>query len=318
VPKSSETYRALAASTGYRIESLEKVVRLGELLSEMDGEDDLRGKIALRGGTALNLEQSSPPRLSVDIDLDYVGGITREDMLRDQPDIIAMLERIARSLNYRVTKSAPAHSGTTLTLGYSNAASGSDSVKLDVSWTNRVGIEPRRRAELWQPEGLSPVEFTLVGRADLVAGKFRALIDRVAARDVFDAVRIAQAYGESWPSSSVRNAFVFLCGTLDHPLTDYTTERLDRLTEEDYRNNLLPMLAPGSVSSHKELIVAAKLALAPLLELDEVQQEFVASLDRGELKPELLFSEEAAQRLALHPHLRWKAQNRRDHLNRKS
>lgn len=314
MPRSTDFYRSLANGSGYRLESLEKVLRLGELLAEIDDEEDLRDKLALRGGTALNLEQSPPPRLSVDIDLDYVGAVERDDMLADKPEVLASIRRIAGGLEYRVQERDD-HAGTTITLSYRNATGTSDTVKIDISWTNRVGIEPRRRVRLWQPESIEPVEFTLVGRSDLVAGKFRALIDRVAARDVFDAVRIAELLGSDWPSPAIKSAFVFLSGTLDLPLTSYSVERLGRLSEEDFNTNLVPMLAPGSLPGHLELVDSAKLALSPLLHLDDAQKAFVSCLERGELKPELIFPEDEAPRLALHPHLRWKANNRRDHLN---
>lgn len=48
MPRSSESYRSLAEGSGHRVEILEKVVRLGELLAELDVEDDLRDKLALR------------------------------------------------------------------------------------------------------------------------------------------------------------------------------------------------------------------------------------------------------------------------------
>jgi len=299
------------------VEPLEKVIRLGELLRELDSEPELAKALALRGGTALNLEMSSPPRLSVDLDFDFVGAIGREEMLATKPNVMRLIQESSRALGYRVAVVKEAPAGSSLKLDYVNALGSQDLLKVDISWTNRVGIEPTRRVPLWQPESVDPVEFTLVGRSDLVAGKFRALIDRVAARDVFDAVRIAESYASDWPSVELKNAFVFISGTLDLPLTDYSVERLDRLTEEDFNNNLVPMLAPGSLPSHPELVGAAKLALSPLLDLGDAQGEFVSALDRGELKPELLFSEEDSQRLALHPHLRWKAQNRRDHLTQK-
>jgi predicted nucleotidyltransferase component of viral defense system len=316
MPRSPEFFRSLANGSGYRLESLEKVIRLGELLAELDGEADLNEKLALRGGTALNLEQSSPPRLSVDIDLDYVGFVDRNAMVADKCEVIASVRRIAVDLGYRIQE-RDEHAGTSITLIYQNAAGTSDYVKIDISWTNRVGIEPRRRVRLWQPGGLDLVEFTLVGRADLIAGKFRALIDRIAARDVFDAVRISERLGAAWPPPEVKAAFIFLTGTLSLPLTAYGLERLDRLTPEDFEKNLLPMLDPNIQLTREELIEQAKMALEPLLNFSAHESDFIESLDQGHLKPELLFAADDAERLAQHPHLSWKAQNRRDHLNKK-
>ena len=53
----------------------------------------------------------------------------------------------------------------------------------------------------------------------------------------------------------------------------------------------------------------------PFLHLTEAERAFVDGLQRGALKPELLFPDdpELAERLRRHPVLRWKAQNARAH-----
>ena len=45
------------------------------------------GKLALKGGTALNLVISEVPKLSVDIDLNYIGAEECESMLAERPRI---------------------------------------------------------------------------------------------------------------------------------------------------------------------------------------------------------------------------------------
>ena len=58
-----------ASATGFRAEILEKVIHLFSLLDGFQKHPFLRGKWALKGGTALNLFWFDMPRLSVDIDL---------------------------------------------------------------------------------------------------------------------------------------------------------------------------------------------------------------------------------------------------------
>jgi predicted nucleotidyltransferase component of viral defense system len=47
----------------------------------------LKTRVALKGGTALNLFVFDVPRLSVDIDLNYVGSADRETMLAQRAKI---------------------------------------------------------------------------------------------------------------------------------------------------------------------------------------------------------------------------------------
>jgi predicted nucleotidyltransferase component of viral defense system len=61
----------LAVQMGVVRNTLEKVLRLSEILRFINTNELLRGKLALKGGTAINLIYSDLPRLSVDVDLDY-------------------------------------------------------------------------------------------------------------------------------------------------------------------------------------------------------------------------------------------------------
>ena len=52
---SAESLSRLAGETGFRVEFLEKVDRLVELLQALFSDSYLKGRLALKGGTALNL-----------------------------------------------------------------------------------------------------------------------------------------------------------------------------------------------------------------------------------------------------------------------
>ena len=58
--------------------TVDKVERLLDLLDEMERHPSLKGKLALHGGTAINLFMLDIPRLSVDIDVSYIGSVSRE------------------------------------------------------------------------------------------------------------------------------------------------------------------------------------------------------------------------------------------------
>lgn len=57
-----------AEATGFRPDVQEKVILLIELLNAFVSDEFLSTRIALKGGTALNLFQFNLPRLSVDIE----------------------------------------------------------------------------------------------------------------------------------------------------------------------------------------------------------------------------------------------------------
>lgn len=65
-----------AKKTGFVRDTFEKMVRLTDVLRFIDSEESLRGFLALKGGTAINLTLFDLPRLSVDIDLDMTRNLS--------------------------------------------------------------------------------------------------------------------------------------------------------------------------------------------------------------------------------------------------
>jgi predicted nucleotidyltransferase component of viral defense system len=84
----STRFPATAEQTGFEAGNLEKVLRLRELLNEFHKHSFLRGRLVLKGGTALNLFCLGLVRLSVDIDLNYIAHIGRDEMLADRADVV--------------------------------------------------------------------------------------------------------------------------------------------------------------------------------------------------------------------------------------
>ena len=92
---SQEYLTRLAADSGFRPETLEKVLRLERLLNLMNRHPFLGPRLILKGGTALNLFYGRVPRLSVDLDLNYVGALEVDAMLRERPDVERAVEQVA-------------------------------------------------------------------------------------------------------------------------------------------------------------------------------------------------------------------------------
>uniref|UniRef100_UPI002ED0B831 nucleotidyl transferase AbiEii/AbiGii toxin family protein n=1 Tax=Enterocloster clostridioformis TaxID=1531 RepID=UPI002ED0B831 len=61
----------MAVRQNFIRDTLEKVIRLSEILDYMNSNLIMKKRLILKGGTAINLTVFRLPRLSVDIDLDY-------------------------------------------------------------------------------------------------------------------------------------------------------------------------------------------------------------------------------------------------------
>jgi len=134
---SSSEVLPIAESTGFRAEMIEKVLHLLNLLDKLNRHPMLKGKWVLKGGTALNLFVFDLPRLSVDIDLNYVGALEREAMLADRPKV----ERAAQAVFSRegfTTKRVPTeHAGGKWRLSYQGYTGQRGNLEVDLNFMFR-------------------------------------------------------------------------------------------------------------------------------------------------------------------------------------
>jgi hypothetical protein len=108
-----------AAATGFLTEVLEKAIRLLDLLDNLRSHPFLRPRIALKGGSALNLFVFDVPRLSVDVDLNYVGAADRKTMLADRPKVEQAIQAVCGRLGIHVKRVPSDHAGGKWRLSYS-------------------------------------------------------------------------------------------------------------------------------------------------------------------------------------------------------
>lgn len=70
----------VAPATGFIKDSVEEVLRLIDLLKAIDNLSEFVGKLALKGGMAINLCIVDCPRLSMNIDSGYAENLLKEEM----------------------------------------------------------------------------------------------------------------------------------------------------------------------------------------------------------------------------------------------
>jgi len=141
---SRERLQREAIATGFRSESLEKVIRLIGLLNGIFRDPELRGRLVLKGGTALNLFLFAVPRLSVDIDLNDIGSVDREGMAAERPGLEARLQAIFETDSFTVRRMPEEHAGGKWQLRYQGAQGLGGNLEVDLNFLHRVPIEPIR------------------------------------------------------------------------------------------------------------------------------------------------------------------------------
>ncbi|MBN1458860.1 MAG: nucleotidyl transferase AbiEii/AbiGii toxin family protein [Armatimonadetes bacterium] len=308
-----ETIVRVATESTFPSGPLEKVIRLGEVVELVSRHPLLSRVLALKGGTALNLFDGPPPRLSVDLDFNYVGALDRAEMLSERPDVERAVEAIAHELGYRVQRSGEEHAGRKVFLNYTNTMGGMDRIEVDLNFAHRLPLVPLRRATMWQPAELHQPEVAVCGLEEIAAGKICATLDRYRPRDLFDLAGLPELGARFWSERSFKRLVVAFTGTLDHALHTYGKKRLDRVRRSDIEAELLPMVGGQVDVDRDDLVDRAWEAIAPIITPDDSEREFVDNLQVGHVRLDLLFPDdvEMRERLEKWPPLLWKAQNAR-------
>jgi hypothetical protein len=95
--------------TGFQPQVADKVICLLLVLDRLGAHPFAKSRLCLYGGTGLNLFVLGVPRLSVDIDLNYIGSADRARMLDERPAIEQAVMDAARD---RVSASPQANRNT--------------------------------------------------------------------------------------------------------------------------------------------------------------------------------------------------------------
>ncbi len=176
-----------AKDSGYRPEILEKIMRLLMVLEQFMLVPYLKDRLVLKGGTALNLFYLDPvPRLSVDIDLNYVGQVGREKMLEERPVVIDAISQILLQNQFDPERAPNYHAGGKMVWRYPSLLGQKGNLEIDLNYMYR---QP-----LWPCSQKMPVlafnkifSVPVLDIHELAAGKLSALFSRQASRDLFDA-----------------------------------------------------------------------------------------------------------------------------------
>ncbi|MDD5310080.1 MAG: nucleotidyl transferase AbiEii/AbiGii toxin family protein [Deltaproteobacteria bacterium] len=304
-----------ATATGFGAGPLEKVFRLMSLLDGLNTHPFLKTRLALKGGTALNLFHFDIPRLSVDIDLNYIGAVEREAMLEERPKVEQAIQDVCSREGLNVRRMPPDHAGGKWQLRYTGARGESGNLALDVNFLLRAPLWPTRVATCRPLGAFRAAPVQVLDLHELTAGKLVALLARSASRDIFDSHALL-ASAEIYPEK-LRIGFVAYGGMSRKDWRMVSPEDV-RADAGDVERELVPMLrtdlAPSrrTLASWAETLVAeTRERLSLVLPLRENEREFLRRLnDLGEIEPSLLTDDPSLREiLSTHPGLGWKALN---------
>lgn len=294
---------------------VEKVTRLLDVLSEIGRHPLLSKKVCLHGGTAINLFMLDAPRLSTDADITYIGD-ENPVIETERESVEAALQDVGSFLGYNVTASKETIAGRTFRLRYAGSR-GADFIKIDINYLNRVPLQPVLYSECYIEKS---IRIKTLSRAELIAGKTKALFDRVVVRDIYDISQIYRLMGELFDLTNdietrkLRRTILFYAA-LSHlfPVAfEGITENRFTGRDKQIRNELYPVLAVDDRPSLKDLISGAESFVKEYVTpKDNVEAEYLERFEQADYCPGLLFEEWPDVLIAAekNPPAKWKILN---------
>ena len=311
---STEVLQA-AEVTDFKAEMVEKVLHLLNLLNTLNSHPFLKGKWVLKGGTAWNMFMLDLPRLSVDIDLNYIGALAREEMMAERPKIEQAAQAVFSREGFSTKRVPDEHAGGKWRLSYQSFTGQSGNLEVDLNFMFRQPLWNIQHIDSHPLGAFQAKSIPVLDIHELAAGKLAALLARGQARDLFDCHRILSMDGLE--QDRLRVAFVTYGGmnrkdwrTVSIEDVDFDTAELARL--------LIPTLhlherneqaSPAEYGTR--LVRECREGLSAVLPFSGPERAFLdLLLDRGVVDPTLLTSDASLQRrIQSQPLLEWKALN---------
>lgn len=306
-------FSRLSKDTGFKSDVLEKVYRLMVMIDRLNSMTELSGKLALKGGTAIQGLIFGFKRLSVDIDLNYVGSTDRHIMKQDRDLIRKFVLLLFKDLGYAADTPVGTYAEERFDAHYKNFGGGSDHLKLEINYLERMPITALVKKRLSHPfQELETGKVMTYSNEELFAGRLRALTVRSTPRDMFDAHLLSHAAVEM-NESLLRKTTLFYLAMYGDART-MRPDAVRAVSVNDMKNNLMPMLSRGSRIDMDAIRGDALAMVENVLLLSKEEVEFFELMyTEKRLEPSLLFDGLLVNGdIADHPSIVWRLQNLSD------
>ncbi|MFI3213038.1 MAG: nucleotidyl transferase AbiEii/AbiGii toxin family protein [Eubacteriales bacterium] len=300
----------IAQEYGFVRDTFEKVLRLKEILKYFNSEPFLQEHLVLKGGTAINMVIFNLPRLSVDIDMDYIPNSTKCEMEEVRDIIATIIKEYMEMEGYQLsTASRFSFSLSAFHYQYRNAVGNMDNIKIELNYSLRCHILNPIRAEILTDVFDDKFEVNTLAPMEIFAAKTNALMSRAAARDLYDFNNMVY-YGlfDSKEEALFRKCIIYY-NTISQPVVNKTfdTSAIDRLTFQKIKRDLFPVLRKKEKFDLEEMKVSAGKYICNLMQVTPEEMEYMEAFERKKYRPELLFAnEDILKNIEHHPMALWK------------
>lgn len=300
---------AIAKENNFKKETLEKVLRLVDVLEFINSNDNLSPYLALKGGTAINLTIFNLPRLSVDIDLDFSFDGSKEEMLDKRQQITNILNRYMMINNYSPSKSSKNRFALdSFVYSYMNCFGNKDNLKIEINYMNRNHIYDISKNHI-KLSFLNSINVNVLSKYELYGSKIKALIERCTVRDVYDVYYMlnAKLFNEN-EYIKIKKCLIFYIAIGN--TTNLSYEDIIKnfyLKIDSYAINRIPQYLSSTLRINdtftlKDAVIQVKNLVTDFTNFSTDEQKFLQEFSKGNYIPELLFDDvEVLKNIKKHP-----------------
>lgn len=301
-----------ATELGFIRDTLEKVYRLADVLEYLNTNPILKDSLALKGGMAINLAVFDLPRLSVDIDLDYLGADSRDEMLKNRKIVNQTILRFMLANGYSLSpKTKNPHSLDSWVYEHVNSVGNRDNIKIEINYSMRMHIFPVKERKIITELFAGMYKVKCLDTIEIFGSKINALFSRAAARDLYDVYNMIKFGLFNEEQALLRKTVVFYAAISAKVINkDFDTKVIDNITKHKIKTDLYPVIAKRDVFDLDDAKNSVKAYISALMVLTPQEREFLEKFENKEYLPELIFADEdILDRINKHPMALWKIQN---------
>jgi len=305
----------VATETGFIRDNLEKVFRLYEILQYLNENQLFAEHLALKGGTAINLTVFDMPRLSVDIDLDFSKECSREEMLEIRTSINENLLNFMFAQGYALSPNTKnPHSLDSWVFYFQNSVGNRDNISVEINYSMRNHILPIEKRKINVKFLNIECEVNTLAILELFGSKIKALIERTAARDLYDVQNMLKYDVIQLDKQDLLRkivVFYLVIGAKQKIGLPFNFESINALKYNQIRANLIPMLRKNEQFDFEAAKTVTKDYLSKLMVLTHNEKLFIENFNQGIYQPNLLFDDESIiENIKGHPMAVWRTKRK--------
>ena len=298
----------LSAKTNFLKDNLEKILRLSEILNFLNTDNVFKGKLALKGGTAINLTAIELPRLSVDIDLDFTENLPKEYINEIKGQFTKRLTDYMWQEGYSLMVSPREHYALlSFTFNYVNNAGNRDNIKIEINFMDRCHILPLEQKQTLTNGVTNKIEILTLNTIELYASKINALLSRATPRDLYDVNAMIEKNIVK-DKNLLRKCLIFynMSGG-EQDIDNLTYGNIEKINYMKFKTQLKPVISKTDKFDLDKAKLKVVNYLKELINLTQKEECFITEFKKQNYEPELLFEDKnIIENILFHPMALWR------------